>query len=246
MKVSIITPCFNSAKTIEATIKSVQSQTYSNVEHLIIDGGSTDGTIEVVNFYKRFNAFFISESDKGIYDAINKGIKLATGDIIGILNSDDRFYSSRSLEIIVEAFACNLDIDCVYGNLIFVDHKQKLKRKWLSRSFSRGLFEKSWTPAHPTFYCRKNVYSTIGFYKINYKIAADVELMYRVLELYRFRSFFVNEYLVEMRLGGVSTSSFRSTVLITKEIRKAFKENNQKLNLLKYLFFKVLKIKEYL
>ena len=245
MKISIITPTYNSEQCIENNIDSVFSQTYKNTEHIIIDGASTDNTIELIN--KRINniSFCISEKDNGIYDAINKGISLSTGDIIGILNSDDKFHNEEVLKEIVNVFIENPDVYCLYGNLIFLNNSKKLVRVWNSKNFEIGQFVKSWTPAHPTFYCRKSVYDLFGNYKIDYKIAADVEFMFRVLEIGKLKSYFLNKTLVDMTIGGVSTSGLKSTLIIIKEIRRAFRENGYKLNLIKYLFFKFLKLREF-
>ena len=245
MKISIITPTYNSEQYIENNINSVFSQSYKNTEHIIVDGASTDNTIKLINKRKNNITFFVSEKDNGIYDAINKGISLSTGDIIGILNSDDKFHNEEVLKEIINVFIENPDVYCLYGNLIFLNNSKKLVRVWNSKKFVTGQFEKSWTPAHPTFYCRKSVYDLFGKYKIDYKIAADVEFMFRVLEIGKLKSFFLNKILVDMTIGGVSTRGFKSTITITKEIRKAFRENGYKLNLIKYLFFKLLKLKEF-
>jgi glycosyltransferase involved in cell wall biosynthesis len=244
MKVSIITPVYNSFSTLNSTFNSIAKQNYRNLEHIVIDGGSNDGSIELIKDKSSSISYWSTESDLGIYDAINKGLKVATGDIIGILNSNDRFYDTNSLDKIVKIFQDNHTIDCVYGNLIFVNNEGQIKRKWQSRPFIKGLFEKSWTPAHPTFYCRKKVYDKQGFYKINYRIASDVEFMFRAIELNNFKSYHINEYLIEMNLGGISNKGFNSTFLIIHEILKAFKENGKKLNLIKYIFYKLLKIRE--
>jgi glycosyltransferase involved in cell wall biosynthesis len=245
LKISIITPTYNSEQYIENNINSVFSQSYKNTEHIIVDGASTDNTIKLINKRKNNITFFVSEKDNGIYDAINKGISLSTGDIIGILNSDDKFHNEEVLKEIINVFIENPDVYCLYGNLIFLNNSKKLVRVWNSKKFVTGQFEKSWTPAHPTFYCRKSVYDLFGKYKIDYKIAADVEFMFRVLEIGKLKSFFLNKILVDMTIGGVSTRGFKSTITITKEIRKAFRENGYKLNLIKYLFFKLLKLKEF-
>jgi len=245
MKVSIITPVFNSFNCLENTLNSIATQNYKNLEHIVIDGGSNDGTVDIIMKNSSNISYWCSESDFGIYDAINKGLKVANGDIIGILNSDDIFFESNSLNKIVDIFKADNSIDCVYGNLVFVNREGKIKRRWLSRPFAKGNFEKSWTPAHPTFYCRREVYEKQGFYKVNYKIAADVEFMFRALELNSFKSFHINEYLIKMNIGGISNNGLKSRLLIIKEMKNAFHENGIKLNLMKYLFFKLLKCKEF-
>ena len=180
--------CFNSEKTLKDTIKSVQNQTYQHIEYILVDGFSKDTTVEMIKDYEQ--AFkgskkeykWISEKDKGIYDAINKGINMASGEIIGILNSDDYFYDENVINDVVEEFK-NHKIDCLYGNMIYIDSKtRKIVRRWTSKEFKHGSFEKSWTPGHPTFYCKKNCYEKFGLYRMDFQIAGDVELMYRFLE----------------------------------------------------------------
>ncbi len=246
MKVSIITATYNSAATIAGCVESVNEQTYSDIEHIVIDGASGDNTVEIIKSLPNRVTRIVSEPDKGIYDAMNKGIKVATGDIIGTLNSDDAFYDATAVEKVARVFQENPEIDCLYGKLVFVNEKQKIVRRWESRPFEPGLFAKSWTPAHPTFYCRRKVFEKFGLYKTNYKIAADVEFMMRVLEVGNIKSNYLNEVLVRMTIGGVSTNGLQSTITITKEMQRAFRENGLKLNLIKYLFHKGLKILEYL
>lgn len=246
MKIALITTTYNSEKTIEYCIESVNSQTHIEIEHIIIDGSSTDNTIEIIkNTSSRFIKI-VSEPDKGIYDAMNKGIRLASGDVIGTLNSDDTLINDQVITKIAEIFLKKPEIDCVYGNLVFVNSDGKVVRKWQSRPYKPGLFAQSWTPAHPTFYCRREVFEKYGLYKTDYKIAADVEFMLRVLELHKIKSYFLDETLVSMSMGGVSTQGLKSTITITKEMHRAFKENGLPFNLPKYLFYKGLKIKEYL
>ncbi len=251
LKISIITATFNSKAHIESCIESVTSQSYKDIEYIIIDGGSIDGTVQTVkdceltikNKVNRFN--FVSEPDGGIYDAMNKGIRIATGDIVGTLNSDDQFYTKKAIELVANEFQNN-NIDCCFGNLVFVDNSNKIIRKWHSRPFESDLFAKSWTPAHPTFYCKRELFEKYGLYKTDYKIASDVELMLRFLEVMEVRSAFLNEYLVKMRTGGVSNQGIKSTIIITKEIKRAFRENGLTFNLSKYLFYKLLKLKEFI
>jgi len=245
MRISIITVTYNSAQTISACIDSVNNQTYPNIEHIIIDGASKDKTVEIIKMQPNKVEKLISERDNGIYDAMNKGITMATGDIIGILNSDDLLYDTNVLEKIANAFQSN-NINCCFGNLVFFNQKGEIVRKWHSRPFEKGIFSKSWTPAHPTFYCKKELYEKHGLYKTDYKIAADVELMLRFLEVKEVRSLFLNEYLVKMQAGGISNNGLKSTIIITQEMKRAFQENGLHFNLLKYLFFKALKLKEFI
>lgn len=244
MKVSIITPAFNSAGTIKKCIESVNRQTWPFIEQIIIDGGSTDRTLELICSVPNRVSTTISEPDQGIYDAINKGIGYASGDIIGILNSDDVYADEHSVGKIVLAFQVHKP-DCTYGNLIFTDADGKVVRKWQSKPFVDGLFQKSWTPAHPTFYAKRDIYLLHGLYKTDYKIAADVELMLRLLEIHKIKSHFINETLVNMHYGGVSTRGLMSTLTITKEMKRAFRENRMDLNLVRYLWHKLYKIREF-
>lgn len=253
IKISIITVCFNSGETLCDTLESVLAQTYPNIEYILIDGKSTDNTIGMIKQYeerfvkKGIHYTWISEKDNGIYDAINKGIKRATGDIVGILNSDDYYYDDHVIDDIVKNFESK-QIDCIYGNIIYIDPNKsnKVTRRWISEDFKKGLFEKSWTPGHPTFYCKKNLYKTYGMYRTDFKIAADVELMYRFLDRHSLRSLYIDRYMVIMRQGGVSNRGIMSTITITKEMKIAIKENGGQFNIFKYLIHKCLKIKQFI
>jgi len=175
---------------------------------------------------------------------LNKGIKIATGDVVGVLNSDDYYASTDVLSAIAAIFEMN-KVDCLYANLKYIDKETgKVTRNWISRSFEKGLFEKSWTPAHPTFYCRKSVYEKYGLYRTDFKIAADVELMYRYLEINDVKSYYLDKYLVSMRRGGISNNGLKSTIIITKEMIKAYRDNGEHLNIFKYLLNKLFKLKE--
>ena len=245
MKISVITVTLNNAATIERCIQSVNDQTWPDLEHIVVDGASEDNTVEIIRSMPNRVTHLVSEPDTGIYDAINKGIRLATGDVIGILNSDDVYADAYTIQKIVLAFQEH-NPDCVYGNLIYTNTNGRMVRAWQSRPFTTGLFQKSWTPAHPTFYVKREVYARYGIYKTNYKIAADVELMFRFLEIHRVKSHFIDMILVNMRYGGVSTKGLKSSFIITKEMRRAFRENGRKLNLIKYIAYKLLKTREML
>jgi glycosyltransferase involved in cell wall biosynthesis len=226
LSVSIITVSYNSVGTINDTINSVLSQTYKNIEYIIIDGLSTDGTIELVQSFGKRISKFISQPDNGIYEAINVGIKIAAGDIIGILNSDDFFYDNLVIEKIVNSFLEN-DIDAVIGDVQFVDPEKtsKIVRYYSSRHFNPQKFKYGFMPAHPSFYAKKELFENLGFYKTDYKIAADYELLIRFLYINKIRYKYIEMPFVSMRTGGVSNKSIYSNYILNKEIVRACKEN---------------------
>lgn len=238
--VSIITVSYNSEKTIEKTILSVNEQTYLHIEHVFIDGNSSDNTVNIINQKSKRKNIVLCEPDDGIYDAMNKGIDISNGDIVGFLNADDYLFSKNIVNLIVHQFNASR-VECVYGNINFIDTNGKIKRKWRSRDFESGLFSRSWTPAHPTFYSLKKNYIIYGKYKTNFKIASDVDLMLRFLEIHKLKSQFVNEVFVEMLTGGESTKSIFSTITIYSEVKKSHLEYNLEFNSFKYLFFKAIK-----
>ena len=229
--VSIITVSFNSIRTISDTIKSVLSQIYSNIEYIIIDGSSTDGTIELVNSFGNKISKFISEPDNGIYDAINKGIRLATGDVIGILHSDDFFYDNNVIATVAETFI-KYDINAVFGDVQFVspENSSKIVRYYSSKHFNTGKFKYGFMPAHPSFYVRRELYEKLGFYKTDYKIAADFELLIRFLHVNRIKCKYLEMPFVSMRTGGISNTSIWSNITLNKEIARACRENGIRTN----------------
>ena len=238
LSISIITVSHNSISTIPATIKSALAQTYPNIEYIIIDGSSTDGTIELINSYGKSISKFVSEPDKGIYDAINKGIKLATGDIIGILNSDDFFYDNNVIERVAVAFEEN-EIDAVFGDVQFVDPEKtsKIIRYYSSKNFNPAKFKFGFMPAHPSFYVKRELFEKLGYYKTDYKIAADYELLIRFLYVNQIKYKYIEMPFVSMRTGGVSNKSICSNVTLNKEIARACKENGIHTNYL-YIYSK--------
>jgi len=242
MKISLISISYNSENTISKTFQSVKNQSFNNYEYLLIDGGSKDGTLNIANKQNHISKI-ISEPDKGIYDAINKGIKNSTGDIIGFLNSDDTFYDKNSLQHIVDAF--DKDTDCIFGDLIYTDKNDKVKRVWKGSAFKKGAFKKGWMPAHPTFYCRRSVYEKLGQYDDSFKIAGDFELMLRFLEKHNIRSKYIPRTLVNMKVGGASNNGIKSKLDILKEEFRAFDQNNINVNKLSYILHKAKKIKEF-
>ncbi|WP_289281609.1 MULTISPECIES: glycosyltransferase family 2 protein [unclassified Methylophaga] len=229
MKISIITVCFNSAKTINDTIQSVALQDYPNIEHIIVDGGSQDGTREIIASSDSVSKY-IFEPDDGIYDAMNKGVKTASGDIVGILNADDFYANENVLSNVAAAFSDPL-IDIVYGDLVYVDKENtdRIIRYWKSRCFVPGLFQRGWMPAHPTFFVRKHYFDELGYYDTEFKIQSDFELTMRFLEIYRLTSVYLPNIMIKMRIGGASNNSLRNIIKGNIESFKACKKNNLKI-----------------
>ena len=236
MKVSLITSTFNSAKTVTDTIESILSQDYPNIEYIIIDGASTDRTIEIVESYGNQITKFISEPDRGMYDAMNKGINLATGDIIGILNSDD-FYADKSVISNVVNTFIESGSDSIFGDLVYVNptNLTKVTRYYSSANFHPKLFAYGWVPAHPTFFVRRWAYEQYGVFQTNYKIAADYELLTRFLAKHGLSYTYVPQVMVRMRTGGASTANLMSNWILNSEIIRACSENGIKTNWFKVL-----------
>lgn len=228
MKISIITATYNSATTVADTIESVANQTYNNIEHLIIDGLSKDNTLEVVKNSNHTGPVF-SEKDKGIYDAMNKGIAKATGDIIGILNSDDFYASNDIIEQVAHLFATT-NCDLLYGDLYFIDQDniKKVKRKWISGNYKLKDFIYGWMPPHPTFFVRKEVYEKYGVFNMDLGSAADYELMLRFMYKHQLKTSYLNKVMVLFRIGGASTKNINNRVKANINDRKAWVVNNLK------------------
>lgn len=235
-KISIITVVWNNASTIKDAIDSVLNQTYDNIEYIIIDGASTDATVEIVQSYRNKISKFISEKDKGLYDAMNKGIALATGDIVGILNSDDFYIDKYVIEKVVKQFG-EKQVDSVYADLVYVkpDNLKKTVRYYDSSYFTPNKFAYGWMPAHPTFFMKKEVYEKYGVFKTDYKIAADFEICSRFLYTNKISYSYIKEPLIKMRVGGVSTS-FSSIWINSLEQLRACRENGIKTNIFKILW----------
>jgi glycosyltransferase involved in cell wall biosynthesis len=226
MRVSIITICYNRKATIAHAIESVLTQDYNNIEYIVIDGNSKDGTQAVIEKYQAQIAHYISEPDKGMYDAINKGLALATGDIVGLMHSDDEFYDKQVISKIVKLFEDSIETEGVYGDGIYIsnDTQEKLIRNRIGGEFSIGKLEKGWLPLHPTVYIKRSVIEKYGSYNLDYKIASDTEFLLRYMYKYRIRMTYVNAYFVKMRMGGLSTSRSRAYQVLKEdyEIYKSF------------------------
>lgn len=225
MKVSIVTVCFNSAATIDDTIRSVREQKYEHLEHIIIDGGSTDGTQEVIGRYNGRIKKFISEPDRGIYDAMNKGLRLAKGDIVGFLNADDVYASPAVIGDIVAAMheGC---ADGVYGDLVYIGRhdSRRVLRYWRAGEYWPKAFYSGWVPPHPTFFCRTALYRELGGFDPVYRIAGDFELMLRFIEKHRICMQYIPKPLVRMRAGG-RANRVRGIIQGNREIVQAFHSN---------------------
>jgi glycosyltransferase involved in cell wall biosynthesis len=211
LKISVITVSYNAKGTIEHCVESVINQDYHHIEYIIIDGNSSDGTASILEKYKKNIQVLVSEPDKGIYDAMNKGIALASGDIIGILNADDFFADNHVLTVVSDAFKNN-NPDIVYGDLDYIKPDGSILRKWRSGAYKKGLFNLGWMPPHPTFYCRKEVFDRFGNYSLEYGTAADYELMLRFIHLNHLQVYYIPRVLVKMSTGGVSNSSINNRV----------------------------------
>jgi len=231
MKVSIITVCFNNAEMIEDTINSVLRQDYNNTEYIVVDGASTDGTLDILKKYHNQIHKYISESDKGVYDAMNKGLNLATGDIMGFLNSGDFYTNEKVIGRIVEVTKVN-NVDCCYGDLEYVveNNPSKTVRRWKSQPYQSGLFKKGWHPPHPTFFAKKIIFDKYGGFDVNYDIGADYELMLRFLEKHHIKSCYIPSILVKMRTGGKSNKNLWQIIKANIECYRAWKMNNLKVS----------------
>lgn len=248
MKVSIITPTYNSERTLRNTINSVIRQDYPEIEHIIIDGGSTDGTLEIIQEYETHITRYISEPDKGIYDAMNKGISMATGDIIGILNSDDLFESSDVIRTIAETLENNSTLDGIHADLYYVDphNTNHIIRYWHTKPYPRNGFLTGWHPAHPTFYVRRSCYERYGRFRLDMPLSADFELMLRFIQCRGINVRHINKVLVRMCVGGASSKNIMSILHGIRQCRRAFRVNGMKSPLLYPLYRLVPKLGQYI
>lgn len=228
MKISLITASFNSATTIEATLSSVAEQTHANIEHIIVDGGSTDDTLEIISRCRSSFSRVMSEPDHGLYDAMNKGINLASGDVIGLINSDDVYADKHVLQRVSDFFAANPGIDACYGDLCYVkrDDTTRIVRYWRSKPYQHGLFRRGWVPPHPTLYVRKEIYQRYGAFDLSYRIAADFECMLRLFATHHIKTAYLPHIMVKMRMGGTTNRNLKNIMLQNLEIRRALRSHN--------------------
>ena len=248
MKISIVTACYNSVGTLGDTLRTIQMQTHKDIEHIVIDGGSTDGTLELLEKNRQHIAYLTSEPDKGLYDAMNKGIAKATGDVIGLLNSDDLFANENVLSRVAQALS-DESVDACYGDLVYVaqDDIQKIMRYWKSCDYNPALLAKGFVPAHPTFYVRKKVHDMYGIYfNTNYKLAADYEVLLRLLFTHKINVAYIPDVMIKMRLGGTTNKSFQNIINQNKEILHALKRHQCPVAWPSFMMHKVIdRVKQY-
>jgi glycosyltransferase len=246
MKVTIITVTYNSAKYLHDCIESVINQSYANIEHILIDAASTDDTINIIKSFEGKIAKWVSEPDKGMYDAINKGMAMATGDVIGILNSDDILASNDVIENIVACFIEN-KADSVYGDLVYVDqiNTRKVIRFWKGFTYKRYRFVYGWMPAHPTFYFKKDLLQHLGGYESHYFTAADYEFMARYLYRFRISAVYVPKLIVKMRIGGQSNRNLMSRLRANRRDYLAMKVNEIPFPHIASILKPLIKLKQY-
>jgi glycosyltransferase involved in cell wall biosynthesis len=228
IRVSIITATFNSASTIADTMQSVGEQDYSLIDHIIVDGASKDNTLQIIKEFAH-HISVISEKDEGIYDAMNKGIRAAKGDIIGILNSDDVYMGTDVISTIVDVFQ-DYAVQCCYADLQYIDYRnaKRITRVWRSGNYKSNSFYWGWMPPHPTFFVRKSVYEQLGLYNINMRSAADYEMMLRIMANHQLKSAYIPRIIVKMRTGGISNASIKNRIRANREDREAWRINGLK------------------
>ncbi|WP_255748870.1 glycosyltransferase family 2 protein [Pontibacter liquoris] len=229
VKISLITIVYNNCETIAEAIESVLGQTYPHIEYIVVDGNSTDGTVAVVKSYGARISQFVSEPDQGLYDAINKGILLATGEVIGLLHADDIFFNAEAVATVAQTFL-KQETDSVYGDLLYVrkENTNNIVRNWVSGSYRREKFIYGWMPPHPTFYVKKACFENYGLYNTRLKSAADYELMLRFLYKHQITTRYIPEKLVKMRVGGKSNATWRNRIRANREDQAAWHLNGLK------------------
>lgn len=246
-KICIITATFNSSKTIKDTLDSIYEQDYENFYHIVIDGNSSDNTLEVIESHKNKNLTIISEPDNGIYDAMNKGLLNMKGEIVGFLNSDDMYASNNVLSNIASVFE-DKEIEACYGDLVYVNHENsKIIRYWKSGKYKSNLFSKGWCPPHPTFYIRKSALEKYGFFDTNFNLAADSEYMMRLIKKNNIKVAYINKVLIRMRVGGATSKNLINIIKQNLEIIRALKLNKIKFSIFNFVISKLLnKVKQIL
>ncbi|MES2590483.1 MAG: glycosyltransferase family 2 protein [Bacteroidota bacterium] len=229
LKISIITVTYNSEVYLQEAINSVVSQDYTNIEYIIVDGQSTDNTLTIIKQQQQLSKF-ITEADSGIYDAMNKGVSLSTGEVIGLLNSDDIYTDEGVLSDVMKCFNEDPDLDVLYGNLVYVkkNDTNQIVRRWISKPYYNNFFEDGNVPPHPALFVRSRVYKEVGLFDLQYKLASDYEFMFRVLKKHNFKSKYIDRLTVKMRLGGATNKSIKNIINGNKEILKAWKNNGLK------------------
>lgn len=229
MKITVITAAYNAVSTVEDCIRSVCGQSHRDIEHIVIDGGSKDGTVEKIRKYEKYLGGWLSEKDNGFYYALNKAICMATGDIVGILNADDVYANQQTLELVAENFERN-GMDSCYGDLVYVDRyrAQRIIRYWRSGEYVTGNFKKGWMPPHPAFFVRREIYEKLGLFNTRFRIAADYELMLRFLEIHKISTVYIPRVLVKMRWGGASNRNLMNLLRKTYEDYMAWRINGIK------------------
>jgi len=243
VKISIITVCYNSSKTIERTINSVLKQKNKNIEYIIIDGASTDSTVSILNKYQNNISKIISEKDDGIYDALNKGVQLAKGDIIGFLHADDFYPSNNILSTVEDVFMDNEEINLAFGDVVFVNNEGGIIRYYSGKKFN---FDIGIMPPHPSVFIKKKCYDKFGYFNTKYKIASDYDLLFRFMSLHKLQYEYSKDIIVHMALGGVSNKNILSSINLNKEIYKIHKSHNYPISILDLLHKISVRIKELL
>ena len=240
IKITVITVCCNSEKTIRTTLESVANQSWKNIENIIVDNKSTDKTLSIIKEYPHVKKI-ISEHDEGVHDAMNKGIKIATGDIIGFLNSDDFYANDEVIATVAREFKKDKFLEVCYADLIYVSRfrTSKIIRYFKSKEFKKGLFSKGWCPPHPTFFVRHSVYKQFGKFDLTYRIASDVDLMMRFLEIHKVKFCYIPKVWVKMRMGGITNKNLKNIWLQNQEILNSFHKNGLSVNPIIFFIYKI-------
>jgi glycosyltransferase involved in cell wall biosynthesis len=248
LKISIITITYNSARTVEDTVRSVLSQDYPDIEYIIVDGLSKDNTMSILQKYNSGISRIISEKDKGLYDALNKGITAATGEVVGMLHSDDTYSDSSVISKIANRFKEDTTVEGVYADLVFVDRDSpdKILRTWIAGEYKEGDFKKGWMPPHPTFFVKRSLYETFGLFNIGLKLSADYELMLRFIHKNKIKLSYLPEVIVKMRMGGISNTSLFVKIKANIEDKLAWKLNGLKPGFLTTIRKPLKKLTQYL